>query len=88
MEMNPTPYADMLHLFGVIVLASGLGGLLVGLILLLPTVLEYRRLIIRRPTARLCGYHTGLYLRPGQLAVLDSKNCEACRHEESTKPIA
>ena len=27
---------------------------------------------------RLCGYHTGALLRPGQMAVLDSDNCELC----------
>lgn len=35
---------------------------------------------LQKPT-RLCGYHTGAYLRVGMLAVLDSDNCEICVEE-------
>ena len=30
---------------------------------------------------RLCGYHTGAMLRPGQLAIIDSARCETCIKE-------
>lgn len=32
-------------------------------------------------TPRLCGYHLGSRLRPGQMAIVDSARCEDCRKE-------
>ncbi len=43
-----------------------------------------RKTYARRHAPRLCGYHTGVTLRVGQMAILDSANCEECAREQQT----
>lgn len=43
---------------------------------LLPLTLLTKQL--RRRVPRLCAEHARVVLRPGRMAILDSKNCEMC----------
>lgn len=50
-----------------------------------PGVSRYRLLtgkVIMNRAPRLCPYHIGASLRPGQLAVLDTSKCELCAKEK------
>lgn len=40
------------------------------------------RLRKRFGAPRLCGYHIGLTMRRGEMAIVDGKNCELCKKEK------